>query len=133
MRADSIAADSGVFLLRQSQRMYLDSFSRVQHVRGDTTITAGRIEGVLLIDGRLLLAGTVTIRGLVIALGPIDADAARVDLEGALLSFAAPHVGHFAIQLREAVIRPSPCLIAREWRRILPLRPVTARSWAEIF
>lgn len=133
MRADSIASDSATFLLHATQRAFLDSFSRVQQVRGDTTIAAGRIEGVLLIDGRLILTGSVTIRGLVIARGPIDATSARVDVAGALLSFAEPNVGHFAIQLGEAVIRHSPCLIAREWRRILPLRPVKGRSWAEIF
>jgi hypothetical protein len=132
-RTDSSAADSATYVATAAQHLYLDSASRVLHVRGDTTIAAGTIDGILLIDGRLTITGTVTIRGLVIARNAIDARAARLALDGALLSYEAPITGQFAIDIGEAVIRHSPCVISRAWRRILPLRPVRARSWAEIF
>jgi hypothetical protein len=132
-RTDSAAADSATFLMNTAQRAVLDTTANVIHVRGDTTLYSGRVDGILLIDGRLTIAGNVTINGLVIARGAIDGRSGRLVLDGALLSYDPPATGRFAIELGEAVIRHSPCVIAREWRRILPLRPVNARSWAEIF
>jgi hypothetical protein len=126
---DSSASDSTTFYLGAP----LDTVSGITHVRGDTTIAGGRIDGILMVHGRVILTGSVTVTGLVIATGAIDTRGARLELEGALLSYETFRAGHFAVDLGEAVIRDSPCVVARAWRRILPLRAAKGRSWAEIF
>lgn len=128
-RVDSSVADSAAFF-RTSP---FDTLSGITHVHGDTTIAGGRIDGILMVDGRVIVTGSVTVVGLVIAAGAIDARSGRLQLEGGLLSHETFRAGHFAVDLGDAVIRHSPCVIARAWRRILPLRRVNARSWAEIF
>ena len=128
-RTDSSAGDSVTFFLTAP----FDTLSGITHVRGDTTISGGAVDGIFIVDGRVTITGSITVRGLVIARGGIDARSGRVDLYGSLLSYEAPAAGHFAVDLGEALIRYSHCGISHVWRRILPLRPVKARSWSEIF
>jgi len=128
-RTDSSAGDSATFFLTAP----FDTLSGITHVRGDTTITGGQLDGILIVNGRVIVTGSITVRGLLIARGGIDARSGRIDLYGALLSYEAAAPGQFAVDLGEAVVRHSPCVISRAWRRALPLRPVKARSWSEIF
>ena len=129
---DSLAADSTTFLATGAQRSVIDTLRSILTVRGDTTLSSGSLSGVIVVDGTLVVTGAVSITGLLVANGSIDAREGRLEVTGALLSFAAPQTGRFAVDIGAGVIRHSACEIARVWRRSLPLRPVLARSWAEI-
>lgn len=129
---DSVAADSATFLATAVQRAALDTLRPILRVHGDTTLSSGSFEGILVIDGALVVTGTVSITGLLVASGSIDARDGRLLVRGAVLSFAPPETGRFAVNVGAGVIRHSTCEIARVWRRSLPLSSVRARSWAEI-
>jgi hypothetical protein len=129
---DSLAADSATFLATAAQRAALDTLRPILRVRGDTTLSGGSFEGILVVDGALIVSGTVSITGLLVASGSIDAREGRLLVRGAVLSFAPPEIGRFAVNVGAGVIRYSACEIARMWRRSLPLSSVRARSWAEI-
>lgn len=129
---DAVAEDSTTYLLTARQLQRLGGASVVR-VSGDTTISGGAFEGILIVDGMLTIAGPFSASGLVVSRGPIAATAGGLAMTGAIMSFAARSPGRPAIDLGPATVRYSPCAIARAVRRVVPLRPVRARSWAELF
>ena len=127
---DARALDSSTYYLASRQRAWLDSAIGVRHVAGDTTIAGGSYQGILLVDGALLVTQPFTMTGIVIARGPIEASDSLF-LTGALLSFAPPP--QTSIALSGGAIQYAPCVVARLLRRASPPRPVRERSWSEIF
>ena len=126
-----LAADSTTYYLAPKQLALLDSGAGVVHVRGDTVITGGSFDGILLVDGRLTVTGPVTMSGLIVARGPLTASSAGLSVIGALMSFAP--ASSVAVDLASATIRYAPCVVAHAIRVALPPKPVPRRSWAELF
>ena len=126
------AADSSTYLLAATQTSQLTNANAVTRVAGDTTISGGSFEGILIVRGALTIAGSFSASGLIISAGPIIATGAGVVVTGAMMSFLPPS-SQPAIDLGPAVLRYSRCLVARALRRAIPLRPVRERSWAELF
>jgi len=129
---DAAAQDSAAYLLTARQLQRLGGASVVR-VAGDTTIAGGAFEGILIVDGALTIGGPFSASGLVVSRGPIAATAGGLAVTGAIMSFAPRSPGRPAIDLGPATLRYSPCVIAKAVRRVVPLRPVRARSWAELF
>jgi hypothetical protein len=127
------AADSATYFITAGQLAMLAGATTVTHVLGDTVISGGSFTGILIVDGSLTVAGPFTASGLLVALGPIDAGAGGLTLNGTLMSFAEPTDGSPAVTLAGASIRYGGCAIARAFRVALPPRPVRGRSWAELF
>ncbi len=69
------ANDSATYLLAPSQIAGLVAGPGVTHVMGDTTITGGAFQGILIVDGALTIAGPFTVTGLVVARRSIVATA----------------------------------------------------------
>jgi len=130
-RADSTAADSASYYLTASQLAALDS-AGVIHVRGDTTISGGSLDGVMLVDGALAITGSWIVRGLVVVRGAVNAATGTLTVSGAIMSFA-PRSDTLAIDIGAGAITWSPCTVQRALRRALGVRPVRLRSWAELF
>ena len=126
---DSVALDSGTYLMSARQRSMLDSLPGVLHVTHDTTVSAGHLDGVVVIDGTLVIDGPVMATGLIVARGPIDVRAGSLTATGAVMSFASG----LAIDVAAGAIRYAPCEVARALRRVFQLRPVNGRSWSELF
>jgi len=126
------AADTTTYMLTSSQLAQLPAAS-VTHVAGDTTITGGAFQGILIVDGVLTITGPYTVTGLVVARRSIVATSGGLVVTGAMLSFAAVQTSVPAIDLGSSNIRYSRCAIAAAIRRAVPLRPVRERSWAELF
>jgi hypothetical protein len=124
--ASVIASDSSTYLLSAVG-------PGVLRVAGDTTISGGVFDGILIVGGTLTITGPFVASGLVISRGPIVAVAGGLTVVGALMSFANPPGGQPAIDLRAATIRYSCGTIWTAFRRAVPLRPVRARSWSELF
>src|SRR5262249_14998199 len=57
----SVAADSVSYLLNPRQRSILASGPGVTHAVGDTTITGGTFDGILLVDGALTITGPLAV------------------------------------------------------------------------
>ena len=126
----SAARDSATYYLSQAQLASLSTASGVLHVAGDTTITDGTFDGILIVDGSLTLRGTFAASGVIVARGPVDATNAVVTLRGALLSFNASNVSTI---LTGVSVEYAPCVVARVIRVASSPRVVRLRSWVEIF
>lgn len=126
------AADTTTFMLTSSQLAQLVSAS-VTHVAGDTTITGGVFQGILIVDGVLTITGPYAVTGLVVARRSIVATSGGLVVTGAMMSFAPLQTFVPSIDLGPSNIRYSRCAIAAAMRRAVPLRPVRERSWAELF
>ena len=87
----------------------------------------------MIADGRVSIVGPFTINGIIIARGPIVSSTNELLLTGAMVSFANPSVGEFAIDVGGGVVQFSPCVVDRSLRRIAHLRVVHERNWTEIF
>jgi len=125
-----IARDSATYYLTQTQLAMLSTAAGVVHVAGDTTITGGTLDGILIVEGSLTVRGTFAASGLIIVRGGVDASDAVFTLRGALLSFGAPSVSTILTALS---VEYSPCIVARVIRVALSPRVVRLRSWAEFF
>lgn len=126
------AADSATYLLTGRQQSALQCVGRFVHVHGDTAITGGAFDGILIVDGSLTITGPFTATGLLVARGPIVA-AGGITIIGSVRSFAESGIGKLAIKFSGASIRYSRCAVERALRRALDAHPVTQRSWSEIF
>ncbi|MEO6877398.1 MAG: hypothetical protein ABI205_02880, partial [Gemmatimonadaceae bacterium] len=127
------ATDSAVYFITAGQIAALNNANAVVHVWRDTVIAGGSFTGILVVDGRLTISGPFAATGLLIALGPVDATAGGLTLNGTLMSFAAPTDGSAAVTLAGASIRYGGCAISRAFRVAFPPRLVRGRSWAELF
>ena len=132
MRPVPSADDSSTYFLAATQRAHLNNAQAIVRVGHDTTIS-GRFDGVLLIDAALTITGSFAGSGLIVARGAIDAHAATVSFDGALMSFAPPRDESFAVDIGAGTLRFSICQIAHAMRRAMPLRVVRARGWSEMF
>jgi hypothetical protein len=123
------AADSLTYFITARQLARLDSSSVVVHVRGDTTITGGAFDGILIADGAIVVDGPFTVSGLVIARDSLVLSGGA-SVHGAVMSYSSARP---AIRLVDATIEYSRCSIARTFRHAARPRPVQRRSWAELF
>ena len=71
------ALDSATYYLTARQLDVLREAGRFVHVLGDTTISTGAFDGILIVDGALTIAGPFSAPGLIVARGAIDATAGR--------------------------------------------------------
>ena len=129
----SAAGDSASYLLTARQSAALAGMPGVVHVRGDTTLASGTFTGILVVDGALTIAGPFTATGLLVAGGRVNVAAGGLSLIGALASFAVSADGTPSIDLAGSTIRYSACALARQFRATAAPRPVSGRSWAELF
>jgi hypothetical protein len=127
----SAAADSDSYLLNPRQRPILASGPDVVHAVGDTTITGGTFDGILLVDGALTITGPLAVTGVVVATGPIRTSGGRLSVTGALLSaYTGP--GR-AIDLAASSLRFAPCTVATVFRASATPRRVRDRAWADLY
>ena len=126
-----VARDSATYYMTMSQRAALSAAAGVVHVAGDTTITGGTFDGMLIVDGSLTLRGAFAASGVIIVRGGVDASDALFSLRGALLVYATPP--NVSTILTGASVEYSPCVVARVMRAALSPRVIRMRSWAEIF
>jgi hypothetical protein len=111
----------------------LESAPGVVRVAHDTTIAGGRFDGVLLVDGNLVITGPFVGSGVIVTRGSIDARDGNLSFNGPLMSFAPRDEARFAVDIGAGTVRVAVCEIAHMLRRVSPLRVVRARGWSEIF
>ena len=128
-----VAADSAAYYLTAAQQTALRDGGQLVHTTGDTTITGGAFDGILIVDGALTISGPFAASGLIVARGPITAVGAPFSMVGAVMSFAGKNSFTPAIKFSGVTIRYSLCAIDRALRRAIIPRPVSQRSWAELF
>jgi hypothetical protein len=129
---NELAADSSTYHFGEPQLAGLRG-PTVVRVGGDTTISGGEFDGILLVDGSVAIAGPFRMRGLLIARGRIDARAGGLVVNGAMLSYAPQSSGVWSVDIASASITFSRC--ATQWavRSAFGPRAVAERGWAELF
>jgi hypothetical protein len=133
------AGDSVAYGLTSRQLAQVDSADArgmlgaipVTRVHGDTSITGGELDGVIIADGAIAITGPFSVHGLLIARGVIRATSGGFTLVGGAMSFATSPGP--AIDVSDASLTFSPCTIARVLRRAFRPVRVHRRSWAELF
>jgi hypothetical protein len=100
----------------------------VIHASGDLTVNGGRGQGVLLVDGDLVLGGNFDFFGLVVVQGQLAIAAGGAHISGAVLS-------------RSLVVPPgsrldidySACVLRKVLRGPSQAIPLQYRSWAQLY
>ena len=103
----------------------------VIHATGDLTIAGGRGQGVLLVDGDLVLTGAAEFDGLVLVRGSLTAVGAGGRIRGGVV--VAVTGGARAVSLEGGSIGYSGCALVAALRDAWPARLLPERSWSELF
>lgn len=122
-------ADSTALFDAAGQWAALAAVPAVRTTAGDTTLSSGAFDGILMVSGNLLIEGPFEMTGLIVARGTVRSTVG-FHLTGAILSQAASPP---SIDLHGATVRYAPCLVTRLLRRASPLRAVRGWGWAELF
>ncbi|MGQ0714198.1 MAG: hypothetical protein ACT4PJ_10745 [Gemmatimonadaceae bacterium] len=102
---------------------------RVAHAQSDLTITGGRGQGILLVDGDLTIHGGFEFTGIAIVRGALSTGVGGGRIRG-MLSVAAMD-GSTASTLRDLTVQLSTCAIHAAMIGTARPRPVIERSWFE--
>jgi hypothetical protein len=122
-------ADSITLFQAAGQWAALAAASGVLATTGDTTITGGSFDGILMVAGNLVIDGPFDMTGLIVARGTVRSTVG-FHLRGSLLSQAGFPA---SIDLHGATVRYAPCVVSRLLRRASPLRAVRVWGWSELF
>ena len=106
--------------------------SGITHASGDLTLTGGEGSGILIVDGRLTIAGPLTFDGLVIARELRVLDGAPRLKGGVRL---APGYGYSGSMSAPGgfALAPSACAVQSALLAAVRPRPVAGRRWAELY
>lgn len=110
------------------------------YAAGDLTLDGGRAQGVLLVEGRLRIAGPFLFSGQIVARGGIESLSDGIELSGIVLSEARgvtgdpSHGGVTPVSFRhQMTLRSSVCDAAHGVASWLQPRIVREHGWAELF
>jgi hypothetical protein len=127
----TLAASADVILPAGTSTM---APSGVVHATGELTLVGGAGEGVLIVDGRLTLAGPVSFAGLIIARAGIVATSDGAEISGSMRTGPSGTGENSALEiLRPFTFRPSVCATQMVLRSAVIPRIVSGRAWAEIY
>jgi hypothetical protein len=108
--------------------------SGIVHATGDLILTEGQASGVLLVDGRLTLAGPVSFTGLIIArdgiVAPDDGSAVTGAIRAGSGSVSSGPAASFGGSF---VLRVDACAMQDAVASVLIPRAVAGRRWAELY
>ena len=103
------------------------------HATGDLTLTGGAGSGVLIVDGKLTIAGPVAFAGVIIAKGGVVSTAGGGDVKGLLRAGTVEGTSQ-SIQIQQPfTMRPSACTAQVALAAALMPRLVVGRPWAEMY
>ena len=107
-------------------------FLPIVHVQGDATLLGGSGQGILLVDGDLVIRGPYRFFGLVMVAGTFAVATADsgVTIEGAVV---AGRTGLAPYSTLSLVIAYSTCRLARALQTSGSLVPLASRSWKQLF
>ncbi|MGH7612797.1 MAG: hypothetical protein ACREMW_01970 [Gemmatimonadales bacterium] len=104
----------------------------IVHVQGDLTLTAGKGQGILLVDGNLAIGGGYRFHGLVLVGGILEVESALagVTVWGAV---AAARTGSETRPLTGITVIYSKCMMLQALQSSGTLVPLNSRAWKQHF
>jgi hypothetical protein len=114
---------------RTAESPQCEPYFPVIHAAGDIVVTAGRGQGLLLVDGRLRIEGPFVFAGVILAGGGVETSGVGVSIYGTVLSGAAGGVRWSAA----GRVQRSVCAVSRALAAAA--RPVSTgpRGWSELY
>jgi hypothetical protein len=110
------------------------------YASGDLTIDGGRGQGVLLVDGRLMIAGSFAFSGQIVARHGIETLADNIAISGAVAAWrASAHASNSlatasdVVLTHDTILRYSRCDAGHRIASSLQPRLVRERAWSELF
>jgi hypothetical protein len=123
LSVDSIAAIAEIELPSGSM---VEPRDGVIHVVGDATLAGGTGNGILIVEGRLVIAGPLSYEGVIVARGGISVVVPGVTVTGIVRSPGVPLI-EGNIDLNTSAAMAQSVLL-----QALTPRPVAGRRWAEL-
>ena len=112
----------------------------VVYAPGDLTIEGGRGQGVLLVDGRLVITGPFAYSGQIVVRRGIETRADAISISGVVLAWRAASESTRTRATRSDVVlthhtslRASRCDAAHGMQSWLQPRAIRLRAWTELF
>lgn len=106
----------------------------VVYATGDLTLTGGTGEGLVIVNGRLTIAGPITFTGIIVARNGIRTSASGAVVIGAIRAGPANDGESATVDLgHEIEIRRSPCALQTVLGKVVTPRPARGRRWAEMY
>jgi hypothetical protein len=99
---------------------------------GDLKLQNGRGQGVLLVEGNLELRGNVEFTGLIIVRGELKTNGTGNKVTGGVLAQNAD-LGDLTSLIGNPVVNYSACAISKALNGSAIVRPLTERSWAQLY
>lgn len=99
---------------------------------GNLKVQNGRGQGVLLVEGDLEIRGNFEFTGLVITRGEVKANGTGNKVTGGVLARNAD-LGDLTSFIGNPVVNYSSCAISRALNASALVRPITERSWAQLY
>ena len=103
----------------------------IVYAPGDLHISGGRGQGILLVRGNLTLSGGVEFFGPVIVLGEVRSTGTGGHVYGGLMARNANLDP--SVITGNSVVNYSSCAVARALLGAASVKPLNARSWAQLF
>lgn len=108
------------------------TYSPIIYFDGNVSLTNGRGQGILLVDGNLAIAGNFAWTGLVIAIGQVKTGNGTSNVTGAIMANNAD-IGDQTSFSGTPVVSYSKCALDYVMNSSAIARPLAMRSWAQVF
>ncbi len=104
------------------------------YAAGDLTLRGGSGSGVLLVEGRLTIAGPLSYSGLVMTRGGVRTIADSGAFRGLIVSFAVGSNPDSTVDLRHKLeLHASRCVVRQALAAVMRPRTASRRAWVELF
>ena len=109
-----------------------ETYFPIIHITGNTSLTNGTGQGILLVDGDLTEAGNFTFTGLIIARGAVKASGAANAVTGAIMA-ASVDIGYTVALTGTASVQYSSCALQSVLSASSNLAVAKGRAWVNLY
>ena len=118
--------------VRHSPAAACETYFPIIHFTGNTSLTTGTGQGVILVDGDLTEAGSFTFTGIIIARGTVKASGSGNTVTGMIMA-AAVDLGDAVTLGGSTTLQYSSCAIQQVLSSTSPLAVAKGRSWVNLY
>jgi hypothetical protein len=109
-----------------------ETYMPIIHFTGDTKLTTGTGQGIMLVDGDLTEGGNFTFTGIIIARGTVRASGGGNAVTGMIMA-AAVDLGDAVLLSGTTSLQYSSCAVQQVLATTSPLVAAKGRSWVNLY
>ena len=109
-----------------------ENYFPIIHFTGNTSLTTGTGQGIMLVDGDLTEAGSFTFTGIIIARGTVRATGSGNTVTGMIMA-AAVVLGDAVTLTGSTTLQYSSCAVQQVLSTTSPLAVAKGRSWVNLY